>query len=111
MEQTGLSSEEKLILYLEGNDAFEAAGRQYLDELRSYVSPLLNRQKFDTATGDDIFQEAVIILFKKAREGGFKRESSLKTFFHGICRNVILEYWRNEKKRQKLNDKILNQKP
>ena len=39
----------------------------------------------------DIFQEAIIVLFKKIREGNFQLTSAFYTYLYGICRNLWLQ--------------------
>ncbi len=38
----------------------------------------------------DVFQDAVMVVFDKARQPGFSLESKFSTFFYGICRNLWL---------------------
>lgn len=39
----------------------------------------------------DIFQEAMIVLYEKVREGGFVLSSRLKTFLYAVCRRLWLK--------------------
>ena len=36
----------------------------------------------------DIFQDAVVLIFKKSQQPGFQLTSAFSTFFYGICRNL-----------------------
>jgi RNA polymerase sigma factor (sigma-70 family) len=45
---------------------------------------------------EDIFQEALLVLYKKVKAGGFVLSSSLKTYLTGISRNL----WLKELKRK-----------
>lgn len=47
----------------------------------------------------DIFQEAVLILIEKVKTGKFRGESSIKTFFVGIARNLWLFEKRTRERR------------
>ena len=40
-------------------------------------------------TASDVFQDAVLIVFEKARQPDFQLSSTFSTFFYGICRNLI----------------------
>lgn len=44
--------------------------------------------------GEDIFQEAILILVKKIQNGQFRQDSTLKTYLKGIARNM----WASEKR-------------
>ncbi|WP_423737698.1 RNA polymerase sigma factor [Chitinophaga caseinilytica] len=39
----------------------------------------------------DIFQEAMIVLYEKAKEGNFVLSSRLKTFLYAVCRRMWLK--------------------
>ncbi|WP_212006336.1 RNA polymerase sigma factor [Chitinophaga sp. HK235] len=39
----------------------------------------------------DVFQEAIIVLYEKACEGGFNLTSRLKTFLYSVCRHIWLK--------------------
>ncbi len=52
----------------------------------------------------DVFQEAIIVLYENVRKPGFKLTSSIKTYLYSICRNLWLKQLRSRKKDAKLND-------
>lgn len=37
----------------------------------------------------DIFQDAVLVVFEKAGQPEFRLSSSFKTYFYGVCRNLV----------------------
>ena len=39
----------------------------------------------------DVFQEAMIILFEKARSGNFELTSQIKTYVYSVCRRIWLK--------------------
>ena len=45
----------------------------------------------------DVFQEAIIAIFKKSTEFDFEITSSFKTFLYSICRQLWLKQLRNRK--------------
>jgi RNA polymerase sigma factor (sigma-70 family) len=82
--------EEKLILKgLAANDkqAIETIYRQNYAMIQSFI--LNNSGSHDDAR--DIFQEAMIVLFEKARLGSFELSSQLKTYIYSVCRRLWLK--------------------
>ncbi len=66
---------------------------EYYPIIRSFI--LQNSGNEDDAK--DIFQEAVIALFKKANEPGFEITSSFITFLYSICRQLWFKQLRSRK--------------
>jgi RNA polymerase sigma factor (sigma-70 family) len=54
--------------------------------------------------GEDIFQEALLILIKKIQSGEFKEQSKVKTYLKGIARNLWLAEKRARSRRKKRED-------
>jgi RNA polymerase sigma factor (sigma-70 family) len=50
--------------------------------------------------GQDIFQEALVIIFQKVRDAAFELRSSFYSFLFGICRNLWLQKIVPETKRK-----------
>ncbi len=40
---------------------------------------------------EDVFQDALVFLYQKIKEGSIELHSSLSTYFYGVCKNI----WRN----------------
>lgn len=83
------TNEQKLIEGLAHNDrkAIEAIYKQHFNMVQSLI---LNNNGFpDDAR--DIFQEAMIVLFEKARSGSFELNSQLKTYLYSVCRRLWLK--------------------
>ncbi|MDX2133436.1 MAG: RNA polymerase sigma factor [Saprospiraceae bacterium] len=53
------------------------------------------RQRGNRQDGEDVYQEAVILLDRKVRQGDYRGEGSLDAFFMGIVR----QHWFNERRR------------
>ncbi|MBL7775572.1 MAG: sigma-70 family RNA polymerase sigma factor [Saprospiraceae bacterium] len=72
---------------LEGN-------RSDLQRLYAEALPRIRRLIADMggseADAPDIFQDAVLIVYQKARQPGFELTSLFSTYFFGICRNLWL---------------------
>lgn len=84
------STEEIVLLQrLAKNDrqAAETIYRQYFNMVQSLI--LNNNGSFDDAR--DIFQEAVIVLYEKARSGTFTLNCQLKTYLYSVCRRLWLK--------------------
>jgi RNA polymerase sigma factor (sigma-70 family) len=82
--------EEKLILKgLATNDkqAIETLYRQNFAMIQSFI--LNNSGSQDDAR--DIFQEAMIVLYEKARSGSFELSSQIKTYVYSVCRRLWLK--------------------
>jgi RNA polymerase sigma factor (sigma-70 family) len=82
--------EEKLILKgLAANDkqAIETIYRGNYAMIQSFI--LNNSGSQDDAR--DIFQEAMIVLFEKARSDSFELSSQLKTYIYSVCRRLWLK--------------------
>lgn len=57
----------------------------------SFLPRITNYIKKNSGTADDakdVFQEALIVLFKKARQDNFKLTSAFYTYLFGIARNI-----------------------
>lgn len=52
----------------------------------------------------DVFQNALIIFFNKAKKPDFQLSSSIKTFLYSICRNLWLMELRKNKRNTTLED-------
>ncbi len=82
--------EEKLILkgLAESNkQAIETIYRENYAMIQAFI--LNNSGSQDDAR--DIFQEAMIVLFEKARSGSFELSSQLKTYIYSVCRRLWLK--------------------
>jgi RNA polymerase sigma factor (sigma-70 family) len=82
--------EDKLILKALAEDdkqAIEAIYRSNYVIIQSFI--LNNSGSQDDAR--DIFQEAMIVLYEKARAGNFELSSQIKTYIYSICRRLWLK--------------------
>ena len=83
------TNEQKLLEGLAHNDrkAIEAIYKQHFSMVQSLI--LGNNGNPDDAR--DIFQEAMIVLYEKARSGTFELNSQLKTYLYSVCRRLWLK--------------------
>ena len=82
-------NEQKLLEGLACNDrkAIETIYKQHYNMVQSLI--LNNNGYPDDAR--DIFQEAMIVLYEKARSGSFELNSQLKTYLYSVCRRLWLK--------------------
>jgi RNA polymerase sigma factor (sigma-70 family) len=78
-----------LLKRLAQNDrqAAETIYKDYYNMVQSLI--INNNGSFDDAR--DIFQEAVIVLYEKARSGTFQLNCQLKTYLYSVCRRLWLK--------------------
>src|SRR6201994_3638174 len=83
------TNEQKLLEGLACNDrkAIEAIYKQHFNMVQSLI--LSNNGYPDDAR--DIFQEAMIVLYEKARSGSCELNSQLKTYLYSVCRRLWLK--------------------
>ena len=83
------TNEQKLLEGLACNDrkAIEAIYKQHFNMVQSLI--LGNNGNPDDAR--DIFQEAMIVLYEKARSGSFELNSQLKTYLYSVSRRLWLK--------------------
>lgn len=74
----------------------EAVRCIYLQCSKSIVQMVLNNSGSEQ-DAEDIFQDALVILFIKVRKGEFKLESSLKTYLFAVARNLWLKRLRKNR--------------
>ncbi len=73
---------------------------QFLPRIAYFISK--NGGSFDDAK--DVFQDALIIIFQKAREDHFQLTSSFYTLLYGVCRNL----WGNRLQKKSRTEVTLN---
>ncbi len=70
----------------------------YRDNIR-YIQGYILRNYGNLEDVEDVFQDALVVLYQKLRSGLLEIRVPIKTYFYGICRNL----WRNRlKKKEKL---------
>lgn len=60
------------------------------------ITRLVRANSGDRDDAKDVFQDALIILHRKVREGGFTLSAGLGTYLYAVCRNL----WREELRRR-----------
>ncbi len=64
------------------------------------ISRLIRQNGGTTEDAKDIFQDALIIIFRKASEPGFRLTSGFYTLLYGVCRNL----WGNRLQKKSGNE-------
>ncbi|MCB9315956.1 MAG: sigma-70 family RNA polymerase sigma factor [Lewinellaceae bacterium] len=64
--------------------------RQLYAEQLPRIRRLLTDYGGSDSDAQDVFQDAVLIVYQKVRQPGFQLTSQFGTFFYGICRNLWL---------------------
>jgi RNA polymerase sigma factor (sigma-70 family) len=83
------STEQALLKGLAGNDrkAVETIYRAHYSMIQTLV--INNSGTSDDAR--DIFQEAIVVLYEKAKSGSFELHAQLKTYIYAVCRRLWLK--------------------
>ncbi len=83
-------TDETLVAMIQGSDKHRDEAIQYvLKSWHSEVVAVLNRQGANKAEMEYTIPEAIIVFDKHIRKGTFRKESNLKTFFIGICKQTF----------------------
>jgi len=82
-------NEKALLLGLARNDR-KAVETIYKDNYNMVQSLIINNNG-STDDAKDIFQEAMIVLYEKARSGTFELNCQIKTYVYSVCRRLWLK--------------------
>ncbi len=85
--------------------------KQILQDIYLNYFPAIKRLILDNSGSEqdakDVFQEAIIIIYRKAKEGNLKLTSSFKSYIYGICRFIwIKQLAKNKEDSEKLEGYI-----
>jgi RNA polymerase sigma factor (sigma-70 family) len=94
-------TDQKIIEILRSNRPQKALVKLYSHA--KMVKSFVKSNAGSTQDAEDIFQEALIILIRKARESDFVLTSSISTFLFGIARRLWLEQLRKRQRDFSLN--------
>jgi len=99
-------TDEQLIAQLKQGDR-NAFKNIYLDYKTEYLNFMV-RYNADTNVLDDIFQDALIVLFENAQAGKLDSlKSSVKTYLFGIGKFMLFKHFRDSKKEVPTEDTYL----
>ncbi len=72
----------------------------------SFIANFISKNNGTSADAADIFQDALIVFYEKAKTGNFTLNCTIRTFIYSICKNLWLNRLRNHKKQTTINDEI-----
>ncbi len=83
------TNEQALLKGLANNDsrAIETIYKDNFNTIQAFI--LNNNGSYDDAR--DIFQEAMIVLYEKARDGSLELNCQIKTYVYSVCRRLWLK--------------------
>lgn len=68
------------------------------------VKKLILKNTGQPEEAEDIFQESLVVLYRKIKNEDFKLSCSLSTYIYSICRNMWLDKLRRKKRLKKLHE-------
>lgn len=102
---TKLPDQQLLQLLQSGDPSLqENAFRYFYRQYFGLIESLIVSNSGQKEEVPDIFHDALIVLFNKAKEKDFHISSSFKTYFYSICKNLWLMRLRKAKRNVELKD-------
>lgn len=77
--------------------------RYIMDECYPSIEQMVLSNNGNRLDADETFQEALIILYRKIREGNFTLTSSIKTFLYSVSKNRWLQELRRKKNMENIS--------
>ena len=87
--QSSVPADNEIILGIL-NDSKEILNRLYKNYFPMVLQLVLNNNGNED-DAKDVFQECVIVLYNKVKNGNFELNSKLKTFIYSVCRRLWLK--------------------
>lgn len=79
--------------------------REIYDQYFLSVVSLISRYGGGREDAADIFQDAIMVIFHKARQGQFKLTSSFHTYLYAVCNNL----WRNRQRKKSSSEVTIDE--
>ncbi|WP_062052629.1 RNA polymerase sigma factor [Aquimarina longa] len=91
-----MKSKDQVIIagIIEGNERILTC---FYKENIKYIEGYILRNCGNTEDVEDIFQDALVLLYQKLRSGLLELRVPVRTYFYGICKNL----WRNRLRKKK----------
>ena len=83
---------------------YKSAFRQLYREHFRMVEYFITKNSGSLADAEDVFQDAMIVIFDKSRDTGFELSCALSTFIYSVARNIWLKRLRGSKRELNIND-------
>lgn len=90
------SSETELFAGLQAGERH--ALKQVYKECWPMVAGFVRQNNGDKTDAEELFQEAILVLYEKTRNPDFQLTCSIKTYLYAVCRNRWLNQLRNSAK-------------
>ena len=94
MECESLSDAQLIALIAEDTTYLKCVSLRNRDYCLRFMQKM--GDSIDTELIKDIYHDALIVLYEKAKSGGFRLTCSLQTYLNSICRNQLLNVLRNQ---------------
>lgn len=86
-----ISDAELLELIKEDPDYFSIVFKKTKDYCLRFLNNLVSGGRIREEELDDIYQDALIVLYEKIVEGNFRLTSGFQTYLNSVCRNLLLK--------------------
>ena len=84
----------------------DRAFRYMYASYREMIQQVIIKNKGDQQDGEDVFQDALIVLFNQAKKSDFELRCTIKTYLYSICRNLWLKKLRKSGRMVELTDTV-----
>lgn len=62
------------------------------------IAAFIIKNSGDINDAKDVFQDAIMIIYQKAKKTDFELKSTLSAYFYGVCKNIWLQKLRKQKR-------------
>src|SRR4051794_2906221 len=102
MECDALSDQQLVDLIAEDTAYLKCASLRTREYCMNFMQKMA--RGIDPELLKDIYHDALIVLFEKARPGAFRLTCSLQTYLNSVCRNQLLNVLRRDARTKPLNE-------
>lgn len=82
--------------------------RLYKENLASIKAFILTNNG-NEADANDVFQDALVVLYRQIKQKKFRGESSIKTYLYAICKNLWYQKLKREKRAMEIYEQVPQQ--
>jgi RNA polymerase sigma factor (sigma-70 family) len=75
----------------------EAIITEFYKKYMPYIGRYIYQNSGNEEDVQDVFQDAIVLIYQKLKNGPLELNSSFKTYFYGVCKNI----WRNRLRKNK----------
>lgn len=104
---SGLDDKELMALIKSSDPSANEEGfRIIYKEYLGMIQNVILKNNGDSKDSEDVFQDALIVIFNQSRKPDFELRCSIKTYIYSICRNLWLKKLRRSGRIVELTDTI-----